>query len=104
MFVKKQEFDILASLVRSTTAFKNIQLRDHVLSRLKTEYPMSLKDWDRADRKGFTRVRKLPAVHFEALLLCREQHIYTALPAILYNICAKYSMVGPSCSKTECVE
>lgn len=93
VFIEKQEIDVLASVLRTSIAFDNSQLRDHAMIRLKTEYPSYLQDWDRGARRGFTRIQQTPSVHFEALLLSRELHIYSVIPAILYDICAAHTMV-----------
>lgn len=44
-------------------------------------------------RNGFTRIQQSLSVHFEALLISRELHIYTAIPSILYDICAGHTIV-----------
>lgn len=93
VFIEKQDIDVLASVLRTAIAFDNKQLRDHAMIRLKTEYPSYLHDWDRATCTGFTRIQQSPSVHFEALLLSRELHIYSVIPAILYGICAAHTMV-----------
>lgn len=92
--IEKQDFEVLAAVLRTSIPFQNNLLRGQTLERLKIEYPSWLHDWDRTARDGFTRVEETPSVHFEALNLCRELHIYSAIPAIMYHICAAYTMVS----------
>lgn len=91
--VRRQAINVLGAMLKTGLAFENVLVRDAAMGRLKREFPSKMARWDKAQRAGFTQIRPSPGMLFEAVILCRQLRVFTALPAIFYTICRDCMMV-----------
>lgn len=74
--------------------FGNHRMKQHLIDRLETDFPVTLAGWENLLHHGASRIVNSDGFEFEALSLCRDYGIIQCRPAILFRICQRYSKVS----------
>lgn len=77
-------------MLAASIEFADYRMRDHVIERVMMEYPTTLANWDRRE----SRISPTDWMEFDALHALQLHHVYTALPAVFYKICRRFSAVS----------
>lgn len=85
-----KDFD---KLIVASTVFRDLDLKKHLVELLARDYPNTWEGWVDGEKQTSTLLVHDRGVDFDALALCRKSNIYLCIPAIMYNICVRYSQV-----------
>lgn len=83
----------LDKLLQACTVFRNVQMRTFLVEHLTQDFPNTWDGWVKIEGQTMSGLVYERGLEFEVLALCRKNHIYQCIPALLYKICVKYSQV-----------
>ncbi|KAF8068626.1 hypothetical protein FPV67DRAFT_1668702 [Lyophyllum atratum] len=83
--------EALASLLRMGRKYVHEAMLREMATRVAREFPTTLEKWDSARSAPFTAIAWTAGIEFDLIALAETYELQTALPALLYRVCRRYS-------------